>query len=413
METLAKFGEFLKSQRETKGIRLEEIASITKIHIKSLEHLEAGRMSELPPEPFIRGFLIAYSKYVGINPKVVLEKYYADMGQSPAEAPIPTPALSERKLVREPKQPVRESTPVRAPKSVSDVMEHGRPMASGPFFAAAAVIGVLLIGGGVIYVGKRGAPMPVKAPDLSAIAAPGAASDGVTAPAAAPLAQETTKVAPVTAEAPVPPAAPAEVTPAPTPNVPPLISASNPPPAPAPVEEVRYPAATAPSSPPAAVEAAPVAAPVVAAVAPPAPTPTPAPAQPVAAAAPGPSNELVAAATAPPVKKPEHEVVIEGLHRSWMKVVIDDQRPFQTFLNEGERKTLTANEKIKVVLGNSAGAKIYHNGALDEGVKYDGTIRFYRYPDKAKFPQDHSPRRTAHHATEPEQADSAVPTDPQ
>ena len=69
------FGEYLKAEREKKGIRLEEIASITKIHLRSLELLESSRWDQLPPEPFLRGFIIAYAKYIGLEPKDALAKH--------------------------------------------------------------------------------------------------------------------------------------------------------------------------------------------------------------------------------------------------------------------------------------------------------------------------------------------------
>ena len=68
------FGAYLKGFRESKGIRLEEIASITKIHLHNLELLEADRWEKLPPDPFLRGFIVAYGKYVGLETKELLSR---------------------------------------------------------------------------------------------------------------------------------------------------------------------------------------------------------------------------------------------------------------------------------------------------------------------------------------------------
>src|SRR6476659_922751 len=89
---MEKFGEHLKNQREKKGIRLEEIASITKIHLHSLELLESSQWEQLPPEPFIRGFIIAYAKYIGLEPQEVLERYYEETGRRKAATSILTSA---------------------------------------------------------------------------------------------------------------------------------------------------------------------------------------------------------------------------------------------------------------------------------------------------------------------------------
>lgn len=85
---MEKFGHFLKAHRESKGIRLEEISSITKIHIHSLQMIEEDRWDDLPPEPFVRGFIVAYSKYIGLNPKEALQKFNElAKGQTPPAAP--------------------------------------------------------------------------------------------------------------------------------------------------------------------------------------------------------------------------------------------------------------------------------------------------------------------------------------
>src|SRR3989338_9461251 len=81
------FGLYLKNQREAKNIRLEEIASITKIHLHNLQLLERGEWSQLPPEPFIRGFIIAYAKYVGLDTKDIVRRFleYKNIGAGDVE----------------------------------------------------------------------------------------------------------------------------------------------------------------------------------------------------------------------------------------------------------------------------------------------------------------------------------------
>ena len=67
------FGTYLKEEREKREVRLEEIASSTKIHIQSLLLMEENRWKELPQEPFIRGFIAAYAKYLGLDSKETLK----------------------------------------------------------------------------------------------------------------------------------------------------------------------------------------------------------------------------------------------------------------------------------------------------------------------------------------------------
>lgn len=90
------FGNYLRTTREQKGIRLEEIASITKVNLHILSLLENNRFSELPPDPFIRGFITAYAKYVGLDPRTALAKYTEQLVKNQnLESPV-APATPKR-----------------------------------------------------------------------------------------------------------------------------------------------------------------------------------------------------------------------------------------------------------------------------------------------------------------------------
>jgi cytoskeletal protein RodZ len=68
-------GTYLRRERELRGISLEEIADTTRIAIKQLERLEEGRTAELPGEVFVRGYLKAYARAIGIKQDDVLARY--------------------------------------------------------------------------------------------------------------------------------------------------------------------------------------------------------------------------------------------------------------------------------------------------------------------------------------------------
>ena len=75
-------GQYLKSEREKKGVRLEEIASSTKINIQNLVLMEEDRWKELPREPFIRGFITAYARYLSLDVQEALNKYRYSLNPS-------------------------------------------------------------------------------------------------------------------------------------------------------------------------------------------------------------------------------------------------------------------------------------------------------------------------------------------
>ncbi len=70
------FGEWLRRERERRGITLEEIAEATKIGKRYLEAFERERVDVIPRAPiFARGFLRQYAEYVGLDPEEVLNRF--------------------------------------------------------------------------------------------------------------------------------------------------------------------------------------------------------------------------------------------------------------------------------------------------------------------------------------------------
>src|SRR5271169_699253 len=69
------FGETLKREREMRGVTLEEMSESTKISTRLLRAIEQDQFSELPGGVFTRGFIRAYSKYLGLDEEHVLAEY--------------------------------------------------------------------------------------------------------------------------------------------------------------------------------------------------------------------------------------------------------------------------------------------------------------------------------------------------
>lgn len=110
-------GEFLKAEREKKGIRLSDISNVTKIPIHNLKLLEEGNWKALPAKPFVKGFLTAYCKYIGLNSTQIYQRYLEESGQySPITDSSPAPASSPSSEIS--KSPLKE---VRAIPRVVDL----------------------------------------------------------------------------------------------------------------------------------------------------------------------------------------------------------------------------------------------------------------------------------------------------
>ncbi len=290
---MERFSEYLRTHRERKGIQLEEIASITKIHVRNLQLMESGQWHELPPPPFIRGFIIAYAKYVGIDGKEALERYYQENRPNTAASGT-----------------VEEDGSNPSPLA-AEVIEQSRGIPFGAIGAGLALTLVFVVAGTLIYIGGResATPVAVEAQTQTDMQRETAGETGTPAPNGAP---ETVKnVAADTAKSAV----------------------------------------------------------GTVAVAPPKPE--------------------VQRTPLPPGF--DHEVSIALGKRSWVKVVVDNDKPKESVLAEGEKLTIVAKKKVKVVLANADGAKVAHNGVAAEGIAVRGTLRTYRFPTNAQFPQDMPP----------------------
>lgn len=68
-------GEYLKRERERLGITLEQVASATKVNTRILVLIESDDYRELPAKPFVRGFVISYARFIGLDPKEVLTRF--------------------------------------------------------------------------------------------------------------------------------------------------------------------------------------------------------------------------------------------------------------------------------------------------------------------------------------------------
>lgn len=68
-------GKYLKTEREVHGLSIEEAAESTKIREHFLKAIEEDRYELLPSGLYVRGFLTAYARYLGLDPSDVVLRY--------------------------------------------------------------------------------------------------------------------------------------------------------------------------------------------------------------------------------------------------------------------------------------------------------------------------------------------------
>lgn len=92
---MKEIGNVLKNRREEGNISLEEISVATKISVKHLQAIEEGNEARLPSKTFIRGFVQAYAKYIGMDVQQVMDLFHQEVGPTNAQTTIPVPEATE------------------------------------------------------------------------------------------------------------------------------------------------------------------------------------------------------------------------------------------------------------------------------------------------------------------------------
>ena len=68
-------GRYLKAERESKNLSLKEASESTRIKERLLEAIEEDRYELLSSPVYIKGFLDAYARYLGLDPNEVVLQY--------------------------------------------------------------------------------------------------------------------------------------------------------------------------------------------------------------------------------------------------------------------------------------------------------------------------------------------------
>jgi cytoskeletal protein RodZ len=69
-------GAELREAREQRAISLGDVAKATKIPLAALDAIETNRLDRLPQPFYLRGFLRAYARHVGLDPDDTVTRYF-------------------------------------------------------------------------------------------------------------------------------------------------------------------------------------------------------------------------------------------------------------------------------------------------------------------------------------------------
>ena len=80
-------GAWLRRSRLRTGVEIEQIAIITKINPTYLRFIEEEKFEDLPAPVYVRGFVGAYARCIGLDPEPVVSGYMKRLDRQPRSEP--------------------------------------------------------------------------------------------------------------------------------------------------------------------------------------------------------------------------------------------------------------------------------------------------------------------------------------
>jgi len=86
--TKGTFGEYLKREREMRGVSLDEITAATRIATRFLQAIEDEHWDQLPGGVFNRGFVRAVARYLGLDEESTVAEYVSAAEEHRPAVPV-------------------------------------------------------------------------------------------------------------------------------------------------------------------------------------------------------------------------------------------------------------------------------------------------------------------------------------
>lgn len=307
-------GEYLRRERELRGVSLGKIYDATRVPMKYLVALEADEYDTMPHPTFIKGYIKTYCKALGLDETDAVLRFEVFLREkNEKEHP------EEYRRANQKKKREASSIPVQVPKGLKN---------NAAYAVGAAVVAVIII----VYVAFGGKKAEESAPAVE----PQATETLVQAPADAAIeAQPPALTLPAATVAPPQPQKEAAAT----------------------IQQVQQtPAAVRQNAPDTAVQQLKAQAKEIFRPAPPAEKTAQlaAPAQP-------PAQAVQPAPAAQPAEE-SHTLSVTATDVAWVKIRIDSGEPFEVYLMPGESVSWKAKELFSLIVGNAGGVALSYDG---------------------------------------------------
>ncbi|MDD5679978.1 MAG: DUF4115 domain-containing protein [Candidatus Omnitrophica bacterium] len=112
--SLDTIGERLRSARESKGLSLEDVHKATKIHPRTLEALEKGRLEDKVGVAYVKVFLKSYAAYLGMDARHIVEEYTSGKKHAAEKHATERRPLTESNVRKKEQVPKKKSSPQKS-----------------------------------------------------------------------------------------------------------------------------------------------------------------------------------------------------------------------------------------------------------------------------------------------------------
>lgn len=75
----SRFGAMLQNRRRELGMSIQQVSNEIKLRPQTIEYFELGRLDAMPPRGYATGMISSYARYLGLNPREVIDAYYDEL----------------------------------------------------------------------------------------------------------------------------------------------------------------------------------------------------------------------------------------------------------------------------------------------------------------------------------------------
>ena len=109
-----RLGSYLTRAREAKGMTVEQLATVTKLTVKTITLIESGDWKAFPVEAYLRGYLNSICEKLGLEPRRIVDYYLVEAGTkfSSLLSPIPEKPMKISPMTDEERKPRSKAVPI-------------------------------------------------------------------------------------------------------------------------------------------------------------------------------------------------------------------------------------------------------------------------------------------------------------